>query len=513
MGLGDYPDGAWFIELAPISDPRHVPQALASVLQVKDDGGRPLIEAIVDYARTKQMLIVLDNCEHVVRACADLAHRLLESCAGVRVLATSREALGIPGEAVFLLQALTAPAPPGGMAPPISASAASQIDAVRLFVDRAGAVRPDFTLTDANAPAVADICWQLDGLPLAIELAAARVTVLSPPQILLRLKDRFQFLTGGGRIALPRQQTLRAAIDWSYDMLTEPERAVLRRLSVFAGGCTLAAAEAVATGVKVDASRVLDLLSNLVNKSLVIARNGTAEMRFHLLQTIRQYADARLREANESEQGRDDHLGHFLQFARTAEPRLRNAGQGEWLRRLESEGDNLRAALEWACSAGRTAAGLELARCIGRLWHLRGDYAEGRYWLQRVRQLPMAPNHPADLAWVLCFEGLLAWFQSGAAVSQVYIEQSLGVARASENRLAAAYALDFLGMCATALGDFDLAESRFAECQPTFHLEGDRWGTAFSLWHLGMCREAQNDGVGAMVLWEEALALVKQLVH
>jgi predicted ATPase/DNA-binding winged helix-turn-helix (wHTH) protein len=506
-----FPDGVWFVELAPISDAALLPNAMTHALGVSAGSRRSHEDALQEFLRARQLLLLIDNCEHLIEACARLTHQLLVQCPQVKVLATSREAMGVLGEVTFAVQPLAVPDPTSFGLNPASPQTASENESVRLFIDRARSARPDFTISTANVAAIAEICFRLDGIPLAIELAAARAKALGPQEILSRLDDRFRLLTGGGRTVLPRQQTLRATIDWSYDLLTEPERTLFRRLSVFAGGCTLAATEVVGGAGDIAAASVLDLLSHLVDKSLVIAREGGGESRYHLLETVRQYGDARLHEVNEAGAVRDVHLGHFLQFAKTAEPHLRDAGQREWLGRLHAERDNLRAALDWACSAGHTQSGLDLAGVLGRYWHLRSEYNEGRYWLQRVQQLPDAADFPDEYAWALYFEGVLATFQSDTETIRRSLTRSLEVARGSANRRCIAYALDFLGHCEAVEADFELAEARLDESLSIFGEIGDRWGTAFNLWHAGLIRNARNDDTGALALWEQSLTLFQQL--
>ncbi len=505
--LDDHPDGVWFVDLAPVSDATLVPQVLADVLGVKGEVGRPVVEAIVKYVRNLRVLLILDNCEHLVDACADLAKHLLRAGPGVKLLATSREPLRIAGESAFPMPALAVP-DPGSV---VALDALGQYEAVRLFVDRAVAAQPSFALTQQNAAAVTAICRRLDGIPLALELAAARVRAFSAETISERLSNRFQLLTGGDRTAMPRQQTLRAAIDWSYDLLTEPERALLRRLCVFAGGWTLVAAEAVGGGAGIDAADVPDLLSNLVDKSLVIPRASNGGTRYHLLETVREYGSAKLREANESDRHRDAHLDHFRQLAETAEPHLRAAGQVEWLGRLHMESDNLRAALEWASSAGRTQSGLALARVLGGFWFIRADYSEGRYWLQRIEDSPDAADHPDDLAWALYFGGVMAMFLSDNERSERCLTRSLALARACGNQRCAAYVLDWQGVCAMMGGNRELANARYAECETIFREIGDRWGTAFTMWHAGEVCHGRGDADGALLLWEQSLSIFQHL--
>jgi predicted ATPase len=464
-----------------------------------------------EFLKGKELLLLIDNCEHLIDACARLTHQLLLQCPQLKILATSRETLSVPGEVTFAVPPLAVPDSKSFARNPASPQTASECDAVRLFIDRARSVRPDFSITPSNAPAVAEICFRLDGIPLAIELAAACAKAHGPQEILSRLEDRFRLLTAGSRTALPRQQTLRATMDWSYDLLTEPERALFRRLSVFAGGCTLAAAEVVGSAGEIASTSVLELLSHLVDKSLVIAREGVSESRYHLLATVRQYGDARLHEGNEAGPVRDIHLSHFLQFARTAEPHLRDAGQREWLKRLHEDRDNLRAALDWACSAGHTQSALNLASVLGRYWHLRSEYNEGRYWLHRVQQSPDAADFPDEYAWALYFEGVLATFQSDTETVRRSLTRSLEVARRCANRQCTAYALDFLGHCEAVAANFELAEACFDESLSIFAEIGDRWGTAFNLWHAGLLCNRRNDAAGALALWERSLTTFQQL--
>jgi len=338
-----YPDGVWLAEFAPIADPALVPKTVASALNVSEQPGRDMIETLVDSLRPKALLLLLDNCEHLLAACRDLAATLLRQCSRVRILATSREGLRVPGETLWRVPSLSVPEDIRHLPAP---KELVLYDAVRLFVDRAVATTPGFTVTSENASAVAQVCQRLDGIPLAIELAAARVKVLALEQIAARLDDRFRLLTGGSPMLLPRQQTLRATLDWSYGLLSNQERAVLRRLSVYAGGWTLEAAEAICVGGGVEASDILDLLTSLVDKSLVLAETPRGEARYRLLETVRQYAYDRLPEAGEEAEVRTRHRDWYLVLAEQADRELHGPRQELWLERLEMEHDNLRAALE-----------------------------------------------------------------------------------------------------------------------------------------------------------------------
>ncbi|WP_244413933.1 BTAD domain-containing putative transcriptional regulator [Streptomyces hygroscopicus] len=385
---GEHPDGVWIAELAPLDAPEAVPGAVLSALGRRDTTVfSPAMEArtaaehtdpaarIVDHCASRRLLLVLDNCEHVVGAAAELADRLLRHCPGLTVVATSREPLGVPGEVVRPLEPLP-PAP-----------------AHQLFAERAVAVRPDFRAADDPA-AVDEICRRLDGLPLAIELAAARLRLLSPRQIADRLDDRFRLLTSGSRTALPRQQTLRAVVDWSWDLLDEPERALLRRLSVFAGGCTLAAAEAVC-GER--AEEVLDRLGALVDKSLLIVDHRGAEPRYRMLETIHAYSRERAAgRPEEHERTLARHTGHFLDFLTDAEPRIRSAEQLPWLARIEAELDNVRAVLHRAVTGRDADTAQQVVLAMGWFWWLRNYREEGASWAERTAALRPGPEQLAD---------------------------------------------------------------------------------------------------------------------
>jgi predicted ATPase/DNA-binding SARP family transcriptional activator len=378
--IQNFQEGVWWVDLAPLIDPSHVPQAMAQVLGVRESPYTTLSETLLNFLRPKELLLVLDNCEHLVTRCAELAAEILSNCPKVQIMATSREALRIDGETVWQVPTLSLPPlrlPPG--------DALTVYEAIRLFVERAVAVNGKFSLNAENAPAVAEICRRLDGIPLAIELAAARIKVLAPERIAARLDNRFDLLTVGSRVALPRHQTLRLTFDWSHELLTEAERVLFRRLSVFVGGFNLEAAEEVCADEKIEAPRVLELVSHLVDKSLITAEPQQGERRFRLLETGREYAREKLGESGEAGRLRKRHFNFFLRLAEEAEPKLTSAERLSWLERLESEHDNLRAALEWSQDqAGRREAMLRLAGSLYWFWHFGGHVAEGRRGLERV---------------------------------------------------------------------------------------------------------------------------------
>src|SRR6266540_1434280 len=396
--LDTFKNGVWFIELAPLSDPALVPFNIASALGLREEPGRPLITTLMDWLRDKELLLILDNCEHLIEACAKFADEVLHASHATRILTTSREALGIAGESIYHVPSLQTPNPEEK----IKIEQFEQYAAVRLFIDRATQSLSTFRVTNANAPAVAQICYRLDGIPLAIELAAARVKALSVEKIAERLDDRFRLLTGGSRTALPRQRTLQATIDWSYNLLSEDECVLLRQLSVFAGGWTLEAAEQVCGSDDLQSDQILDLLLRLVDKSLVVAEMESTDARYHMLETIRQYAQAKLDEAGESNVARDRYLAYFRALAEEAKPHLRSKEQLVWLDRLETELDNVRAALTWALQGGSAEAGLDLATdlagSMGLFWFYRGHIREGREFFEQLLVKPQAADRIQALA-------------------------------------------------------------------------------------------------------------------
>ncbi|MBN9690205.1 MAG: adenylate/guanylate cyclase domain-containing protein [Verrucomicrobia bacterium] len=410
--LETFPHGVWLIELATVTDPELVPERLTEAMEIRTEAGRTALETLLDALKTRHLLLVLDNCEHVIAACAQLATTLLQRCREVRILASSREALNIPGEIQWLVPALALPdAPWSGTTPDFEQLAA--LESVQLFVDRAAAVRPGFELTPQNAPLVAEIVWRLDGIPLALELAAARIKVLTLPQIRERLDDRFKLLTGGSRTALPRQQTLGALIEWSHDLLSEPERRLLRRLCVFVAGRTLEMAEEVCSGEGLERSEIFDLLSSLADKSLIMVERGPEDTtRYTLLESIWIFGEEKLEQHQETARFQRRHLEYFVRFARTAEPELFQKEQKIWLDRLSIEHPNLLQALRTSLESPETVElGLRLAGSLIRYWEVRNYFVEG-YDLCR-QLLAKAPDSvdPSVRAKALLGAGRLAWCQ------------------------------------------------------------------------------------------------------
>jgi predicted ATPase/class 3 adenylate cyclase len=514
--LDAFADGVWLVELAPLFDSTLVPQTVASTLGLREEPGHSLLGILTNYLRAKNLLLILDNCEHLIGACAQLAEALLRACPNLRILTTSREALGIAGESVWIVPSLSLPdrwyQPSTGSD---IVSAITQYEAVRLFIDRAISVLPTFTVTNQNAPAVAQICHRLDGIPLAIELAAARVKVLSVEQIASRLDDRFHLLTGGSRTALPRQQTLQAAIDWSYNLLSEAEQVLLSRLSVFAGGWTLEAAEAVCAGESVKESEVMDLLSRLVYKSLVIAEELSGEKRYRFLETIRQYSRDKFVKSGEEENIRNRHLDFFLGLAERSEPRLLRKEQIVWLEQLEMNHDNLRGALEWSQTEGDIKKGLRLAGALWRFWEVRSYLSEGRERLKTIlgRAEALRLGDTVEYAKALNTAGRLAWAQGDYASGQPYFEKYSTISKRLGDRLGVAFALSGLGTLAWSRGDYESAYPYYEECLTIgkeLGAEG-KWIAADALTGLGIVAISRSDYESARSLFDESLIIFREL--
>ncbi|HEU5423205.1 MAG TPA: tetratricopeptide repeat protein [Nitrolancea sp.] len=503
--VGSFEQGVWLVDLVPLRDAALIISAIAQTLDIRDLGRRPLGEVLVAWLRHRRLLLVLDNCEHLLAGMSEVA-TLLGACPGLRVLATSRTALHLAEEQVAPLHPLPVP----DLARASSAGAVGQSPAVALFVQRASAVDPTFQLTDVNAPTVAEVCVRLDGLPLAIELAAARARVLSVEQIAAHLDDRFHLLTAGPRAALPRQQTLRATVDWSYALLSEPERALLRRLSVFAGGWTLEAAESVAAGDGVQPSAVLDLLAQLVDESLVIAEARRGAMRYRLLETIREDARDRLQAVGDAERTRDRHLAYYLALAEDAELKLRGAEYQLYLNRLEEEHANLRAALGWAlASPDGGEASLRLSGALAWYWWLRSHHDEGWRWLQRA--LAGTADTSAARMKALYGAGFLAHHRRDSTLARALLDESLAIARARDDRWTVAWVLHHLGRVAYFDDDPAAARALGEESLAVAEAIGDRWLNAWPLHLLGLAAHIAGDYSSAREYYARSLAIRREL--
>jgi len=504
--LDVFADGVWLVELAPLSDPGLVPHTVAAALGVREEPGRTVLESLVDFAGPKSLLLMLDNCEHVISASAHLVDTLVRACPSARIMATTREPLGIASELTYRVPPLSLPEP--GHQDPFELLMRSE--AVRLFVERAVFVNPRFTITERNAPAVTQACCRLDGIPLAIELAAARVKVLSVEQIAARLDDRFKLLTGGSRTSLPRHQTLRAAIDWSHDLLSNKERALLRRAAVFAGGFGLEAAEEICTGHGVVPGEVLDLLAQLVDKSLIMAETLASEARYRIQETVRRYGRDRLLESGEQPEFLTRFRDWYLALAERAEPELQGSEQKRWIRQLEAEHDNLREALAFSLEGLSGEQALRLASALWWFWHVRGYLSEGRTWLSKA--LAGSPGTVARArARALYGAGFLAWRQGEFDQAQALGQESLDVFRALGDRLGMASAISLLEQVARAQGDYARAAALPEQSLAMFREMGDTWGIATALVILGNAARFQGSYAGAREALEESLELFRNL--
>lgn len=504
--MDDFPDGVWLEELAPVAEPRMVPQAIASVLGVKEESGHTILEAMASALRDRRLLVILDNCEHLLQACAETATALLHAVPQMKILTTSREPLHVAGETTYSVPALAVPVPTKG----ITAAMLAEFPAIRLFAERASAVQPDFRITDQNAPHVVDICHRLDGIPLAIELAAARVRALSVQSIAERLGDRFRLLTGGDRTALPRQQTLRALIDWSYDLLTPHERALFRRSAVFAGSFTLEAAEAVGAGGEIEASSVLDLLSRLVEKSLISLDLESA--RYRLLETVRQYAHEHLVESGEGDETRARHVAFYLALAEQARPLLVGPGQAAWLARLDLEGENLLSA-HASCDrvANGAESGLRLVYAIKPYWLNRGLLAIGYAVTIEALAREGAQARSAARCGGLADAGQIAFFLGRYAEAQRELEESLAIARELGDTKRIEAILQPLGMACLGRGDVASARKHLTEALALARELGNKRELAAALNALAQLHRMEGELDAAEPIYRDVVALAREL--
>lgn len=507
--LAAFPDGIWLVELAPLSDPSLAASFIASTLGLINDPNRSPLDALVEYLRNRQLLLVLDNCEHLIGTMARLVETLVHHCPDLHVLATSRERLVIDGEAVWLVPPLALP--PAGEQ--LSIQALAGHDAITLFVERATAALPSFSLTEGNAAAVGTLCCQLDGIPMAIELAAARVRLLRVEEIVARLDDRFRLLTGGSRTAPPRHQTLRALIDWSYDLLPPVEQRLLRRLSVFAGGFALEEVGAICD--EENEGHVLERLTQLVNKSLVVAdRVSGQRTRYYLHETIRQYGLERLAEEGAVEPMRNRHAAFYCQLAEEAEPQLYQATQIHWLDQLEEKYDNLRAALNWTLVDHRTNAetGLRLAAALAYYWEMRGILVEGHRWLTAALENVNSAAVP-QRAWFYLNAGNF-WLEHGSfwgVSAMTYGQESLSLYQRLEDERGIAWTLRLLGNCTLySEGEFDQAASLFEQGLALAEELNDKALMTRIYQNLGRTKMFSGDNAAAAKLGEKGLSLAHE---
>ena len=512
--MEEYPDGVWLVALEALSDGKMVARQIAAVLGLKEVTGQSAVQSVIEHLRAKRRLLVLDNCEHLLEASAQVAAHLLGECGLLRILATSREALGIMGETVWSVPALAVPDCehlPQGQATLLRVLMG--YESVQLFVERAQAVQKTFALSSSNASRVAGVCAQLEGIPLAIELAAARVQAMSIEQIATKLDTDLALLSGARHATSSRQQTLRAALDWSYDLLTEAERALLRRLSVFAGGCLLEAGEQVCAGAGIEEWAVLDLLTSLVSKSLVLFEEREAvEGRYRLLEMVRQYAAEALQASGEVAQIRSRHRDYFLKLAEEGETQLRGAAQKEWLSRLDREHENLRGALAWCnLDPGGVEDGLRLAVALWSFWDRRGHYSEGRTALMAALQREGAEELTQLRAKALNGAGVFASVMGDLSESKALHESSLALSRRLGDKSGCALPLVYLGIVAARHGEYPAARALYEESLTLWRELQDTWGIGWSLHQLGKVARETSDFATARHIFEEALKISREL--
>ncbi len=508
-----FEDGVWLVELAPLSQPAPILEVVAAALGTREETERPLKQTLIRFLRSKRLLLLLDNCEHLLGAVAELATEFLRACPHLKILATSRHNLGIAGEITF-------PVPPMAMLDIRSVSLSgpdiverlSQYEAVKLFIDRASAVRPDFVVTNANAPALAEICSRLDGIPLAIELAAARARVLNLDQIAERLDDRFRLLRTGGTGRMPHQQTLQALIDWSHDLLSEPERILFRRLGAFVGGRTLRALEAVCPGEGIEETEILDLLQQLADKSLItVEREGGGEPRFTLLETVWHYARTKLEASGELDLLRDRHLRYFLEWSESAARKLEGREQKEWLDRCQQEIFNLRFAWDWAIQSGKPEAGYRLLQALYRFLEVRGNLEEAREFVGRLVTVEASTVPPAVAAGFRLAAGRIAWVSDRDDEAQAFYAEAEALYRGAGDEAGAAHCSALRGFLDCVHGRLDEADRRLTEARAVGRRLGVPMLEAMGGIGLGRVAMERGDLDRARELMETGLGIYQRL--
>lgn len=539
-------DGVCFVELGSVSEPSLVLAAVASALGLRERAGRALADALADYLRPRRLLLVVDNCEQVAEVCARLTHALLQSCPGLRIVATSRQPLRLAGEIVWSVAPLTVP----DVSPRATAHSVLNSEAGRLFVERAAAVRSSFCATDDNAPLLARLCRRLDGIPLAIELAASRMRSLGIEQITARLEDRFRLLSDGDGVGPSRHQSLKAALDWSYDLLTAPEQTLFKRLAVFAGGWTLDAAQFVSAEIEGNPADVYELLARLVDRSLVVMEEHAGTARYRMLETVREYANDRLMESGQSDDVRQRHRQWCVGLAEQGARDIWRAQQVECVERLRREHDNFRAALNWSLDGARDPEpGLSIAACLVRFWDVEGNLREGAEWLAALLALPSVRRgtvhwargltglgylavlrgdqgqavalldesivfwrtlgEPRALATALFFRGVAAgWYDVDLLKAVPYLEESLALAAQRGPAWVACFALYGLGEAARISGKYGDAESHLSRSLGLAREHGDRWGGFHALLGLGLLALAKGDTHHANGFAREGLSMI-----
>ena len=506
--IHQFPDGVWFLDLAPISDPALIVSETAQVLGVREEPDRPMLQTLCSHLKNHRALLVLDNCEHLIKASAQMASAILKVAPHVRILASSREPLRAPGEQCYPVLPLPVPARGDGI------EALLRSTAVRLFVDRAQLHKPSFALNEREAPAVAELVARLEGIPLSIELAAARIRALSVADINARLKDRYKLLTGGSRVLQERQQTLRALVDWSYELLEREEQIVLDRLGVFVGGFDLAAAEAVCGGEPLASEDVLDLLGSLIEKSLVMLEERDDGARYQMLETIREYAREKLAQRDDSAAAAARHCEHYFAMAKSANKGLKGAQQADWLWKVEVELDNVRSAIALSLAGGVDPfVAVKFAVAMQGFWILRGYSTEGRKLVQAALALPAIQASPVAQAWALYVGAALAESQSDHAEARKMLETCLELRRAQGNEVDIAATLSTLSMARLHAGDAVEAAAGESEALQIFRRLEDRIGEAIGLLHIGQICLHRGDDAMAWSHLEQCLAIAREIRH
>lgn len=497
-----YRDGVWWVELAALIESAAVPQAVAKALGVRELAQQPLIETLEHFLRDRQALLVIDNCEHLLEACAQVGGSLLQACGQLQILATSRESLRVDGEKIYLVPTLSIP----GAEQDSRRQPLLGYESVRLFVERARAVHNDFVMDAANEPGIAQICQRLDGIPLALELAAARSNALSVSEIAARLHDRFRLLTHGSRTALPRQQTLRATIDWSHDLLSERERVLFRRLAVFTGGFTLDAATVICGGRGIAEPDVEPLVLNLFDKSLLsVTRSGAT--RYFMLETIREYAIEKLAGSDEFGEFSNRHSDFFLGFVERADPRIKSGERLVWTERYMLEHENIQAALKWAIEHD-TAISTGLPSALFRFWLFRGYFAVGRQWMELLLASPQAARPELRARALITAGEMAAWVNDPKGIEM--LESSLALCRELGDKKGTALALQWLGLNYAYSGEFARARTLSAESVQIFRELGDVWQLGEALCWQGRAALFARDFAASRELFVEGKQLLEQ---
>ncbi|MDQ3020069.1 MAG: tetratricopeptide repeat protein [Bacteroidota bacterium] len=502
--IDDFANGVRIVELASLVDPILLPKAISDSLALKENPSQKPEQILIDYLKDKELLLIFDNCEHIINACANLAENLLQSSPKIKIIATSRESLRCKGEVTHKVFTLAHPNPKEKN----TAEQLSQYEAVRLFIERALAVNPGFRVNNENAPALAQICFQLDGIPLAIELAASRTKILSLEKIFKRLDDRFNLLTEGKRTSQPRQQTLRAMIDWSYDLLSEQEKILWRRLSVFSGGWTLEDVEEICSDENISQGEILDLISELAEKSIVIFNE--TKNRYRMLETIRQYSDEKLRESAEFEKTKSNHFNYFLKMAVNAEPELFGPKTKEWFDRFEVEHSNIQSALSWSLEKNLYEEGNKLVCSLDNYWEARGYSFESGMWLEKLMVNPDSIS-PEVLARSNRLMGIIEKYRGNSLKSKVFFEAALKIHRSSGNKKGASGILNSLGLNAYGSGDLRIAREYLEEGLNLCREVDVKNTISVILNSLGLVELMKSEFANAKKYFEESLEIARTI--